>query len=64
MNRLVGSVLGNLLRAAGRRTGRIRQLEPERILVVKTHAIGDLLMVTPSISALRQLFPRAHLARC
>ncbi len=55
-------MLGGLLRIAGRRTGRMRQQEPERILVIKTHAIGDLLMVTPSISALRQLFPRAHLA--
>lgn len=62
LNKLVGSVLGGLLRIAGRRTGRMRQQEPERILVIKTHAIGDLLMVTPSISALRQLFPRAHLA--
>ncbi len=55
-------MLGGLLRVGGRRTGRIQQQEPGRILVVKTHAIGDLLMVTPSISALRQLFPRAHLA--
>jgi len=62
MNRVVGGVLGSLLCIACRQTLRARQQEPERILVVKTHAIGDLLMVTPSITALRQLFPRAHLA--
>jgi len=62
MNKFTGSVLGGLLRVAARSTRRMRQDEPERILVVKTHAIGDLLMVTPSIAALRLLFPRAQIA--
>jgi ADP-heptose:LPS heptosyltransferase len=34
---------------------------PEKILLVKTHAIGDLLMVTPSIRALKKRFPGAAL---
>jgi heptosyltransferase-2 len=33
----------------------------ERILVIKTHAIGDLLMTTPALRDLRQGFPLAHI---
>nr|HDM59830.1 lipopolysaccharide heptosyltransferase II [Bacillota bacterium] len=62
MNRYIGEVLGGFLRFAGRWTGRMGPREPERILVVKTHAIGDLLMVTPSIAALRRLFAESYLA--
>ena len=61
MNRFVGSALGGLLSVFGRKAGNsLRQ--PERILVVKTHAIGDLLMVTPSIAALRQPLPDSYLS--
>ncbi|MBI4831016.1 MAG: lipopolysaccharide heptosyltransferase II [Candidatus Lindowbacteria bacterium] len=35
---------------------------PNKILIVKTHAIGDVLMVTPAIHAVRQKYPKAHLA--
>ncbi len=34
----------------------------KRILVVRTDAIGDLLLATPALSALRQKFPKAHIA--
>jgi heptosyltransferase-2 len=33
-----------------------------RILVIKTHAIGDLLMTTPAIRDLRAAYPRAHIS--
>ncbi|MBN2053629.1 glycosyltransferase family 9 protein, partial [bacterium] len=36
--------------------------QPRKILLVKTHAIGDVLMVSPAIEGLRRLFPEAHLA--
>lgn len=62
MNRIIGAGLGGLARVLARSTKRAADEAPERILVVKTHAIGDLLMVTPGIAALRQLFPNAHIA--
>src|SRR5512136_1338971 len=34
----------------------------KRILVVRTDAIGDLLLATPALAALRQKFPQAHIA--
>lgn len=34
---------------------------PKRILLVKTHAIGDTIMITPAIRALRRQFPQAHI---
>ncbi len=34
---------------------------PERIIAVKTHALGDVLMVTPAIRALRQSFPDSQI---
>ncbi len=61
MNKLLGNVLGEFLSLFSRNVGKDDE-PPERVLVVKTHAIGDLLMVTPSIAALRRLFPEAHLA--
>jgi len=33
----------------------------KRILAVKTHALGDVLMVTPAIRALRQRYPKARI---
>jgi len=60
VNRFAGSVLGGLLSVFGRQAGDSPQ--PKRVLVVKTHAIGDLLMVTPSIAALRQLLPDSRLS--
>jgi heptosyltransferase-2 len=35
---------------------------PARILIIKTHAIGDLLMATPAIRDLRAAHPSAHIA--
>jgi len=35
---------------------------PRRILLVKTHAIGDTIMTTPAIRAVRHRFPRAHIS--
>jgi heptosyltransferase-2 len=34
----------------------------ERVLVVRTYSIGDVLLLTPSLRALRRRFPNAHLA--
>jgi len=34
---------------------------PERILIVKTHAIGDLLMTTPAIRDIRNAYPTSHI---
>ena len=34
---------------------------PGRILLVKTHAIGDTIMITPAIKALRNRYPNAHI---
>lgn len=34
---------------------------PPKILIIKTHAIGDVLMATPAFRALRELYPQAHL---
>ena len=35
--------------------------ENARILIIKTHAIGDLLLTTPAIRDLRSAFPSAHI---
>jgi heptosyltransferase-3 len=37
-------------------------IEPERILVVRTDRLGDVILTLPLLSALRQAYPRAHLA--
>lgn len=39
----------------------IRREAPQRILVVKFGALGDILMATPLLTALRQAYPAAHL---
>ncbi|MCD6326913.1 lipopolysaccharide heptosyltransferase II [bacterium] len=62
MNRLLGSAVRAAAIVLGRRKRRTADQAPKRILVVKTHAIGDLLMVTPSIRAIRLLFPDAHIS--
>jgi heptosyltransferase-2/heptosyltransferase-3 len=36
--------------------------EPKQILLVKTHAIGDVLMTTPAIRAVHHQYPRARLS--
>ncbi len=36
--------------------------EPKRILVVRTDRVGDVVLATPLLRALRKSFPRAHLA--
>jgi ADP-heptose:LPS heptosyltransferase len=35
--------------------------KPQRILIIKTHAIGDLLMATPAIRDIRAAHPSAHI---
>jgi ADP-heptose:LPS heptosyltransferase len=35
---------------------------PERILILSTTALGDTLWATPALAALRQSFPKAHIA--
>lgn len=37
-------------------------VSPQRILIVKTHAIGDVLFITPAIRAIKQKFPQARLS--
>ena len=36
--------------------------EPHRILVFDFHLIGDIVMLTPLLEALRSAYPRAHIA--
>jgi len=62
MRRKAAVLLSGLGRIALRCLAGKPRPRPGRILVVKTHAIGDLLMVTPSIRALRTLYPDAHIA--
>ena len=40
----------------------IEPAEVKKLLVVRTDAIGDLLLATPALDALRAKFPRAHIA--
>ena len=40
---------------------RPRRTCPGRVLLVKTHALGDILMVTPAIRLLRRRLPEAEL---
>ncbi len=40
---------------------RPRRTRPNRVLLVKTHALGDILMVTPAIRMLRRCLPEAEL---
>ncbi len=57
--RRTGLALGRTLsRGLDRRPSRTR---PGRVLLVKTHALGDILMVTPAIRRLRRLLPEAEL---
>src|SRR4030067_2417530 len=35
---------------------------PKNILIIKTHAIGDVLLVTPSIRYIRKRFPNAKIS--
>jgi lipopolysaccharide heptosyltransferase II len=39
-----------------------RNVEPQRILLVRLRLLGDVVLTTPLIRALRRRFPRAHLA--
>ena len=41
-----------------------RELTFERILVIKLRLIGDVLLSTPVFAALRERFPKAHIAAC
>src|SRR3990172_8044253 len=36
--------------------------DPQRILIIQLRRIGDVLMCTPVIQALRQKYPQSHLA--
>ena len=39
----------------------LNRKDPENILLIKTHAIGDVLLITPSIRHVRQKFPKAKI---
>lgn len=38
-----------------------RKTDPQNILIVKTHAIGDVLMTTPALRAIQHQFPHARI---
>ncbi len=62
MNRFIAATAGIL--TARRRVQAKRKLlrgALNRFLLVKTHAIGDVLMTTPAIAALRRSFPKAQI---
>lgn len=40
----------------------LKSFEPARILVIQLRQIGDVLLSTPSVRALRKRYPKAHLA--
>src|SRR5690606_41125943 len=48
-----------LFRSCG--TCSMNEARPLRILIIKTHAIGDLLMTTPAIRDIRGAHPQAHI---
>src|SRR4029079_8668912 len=41
-----------------------RTFQPRRILVIKLRHIGDVLLLTPVFTSLRQAFPKAELCAC
>ncbi|MBI5215756.1 MAG: glycosyltransferase family 9 protein [Ignavibacteriae bacterium] len=47
--------------AGGNRNAELRKLEPKRILVVKLVALGDAVLLVPSLRALRRHFPDAEI---
>src|SRR5258708_21047313 len=40
----------------------LRALRPERVCLIKPSALGDIVNALPVLSALRELWPRAHFA--
>jgi len=40
----------------------LKRLEPKRIVLIKPSALGDIVHALPVLSALRQRFPKAHIA--
>lgn len=58
------SAAGSMLRPAFRSAGPTSSASPSprSILVIKLCCIGDVLMATPTLRALRQRFPEAHIA--
>ncbi len=39
-----------------------QESSPERVLILRNQGIGDLILITPAIRAVRQLHPRAHIS--
>ena len=63
------AIRGRIISCAGRLLARVFRetpvpagFRPKSILVVKTCCIGDVLMATPALSALRQAFPQAAIS--
>lgn len=55
-------VVGGFLRAAPLTTDEFRALRVERILVVRQHnQMGDMMLATPALRAIRETYPRARI---
>lgn len=57
----ISSFLFSLIRLLGKKPKKLPD-SPERILLIKTHAIGDTIMITPAIRALRKRFSKAYIS--
>ena len=62
LDRYIGSCLCCLLGGFQSRTPTRQQRIPQRILFIQLSAIGDTVLVIPTIRAIRNRFPKAHLA--
>ena len=62
LDRYIGSFLCFLLGALQSRVAVQRRRTPQRILLIQLSAIGDTILAVPTIRAIRNLFPNAHIA--
>ena len=61
LDRYIGSFLCFLLGGFQSRAA-VRGCDPQRILLIQLSAIGDTILTVPTIRAIRDRFPKAHLA--
>lgn len=62
LDRYIGSFICCLIGGFQSRTLTRQQRAPQRILFIQLSAIGDTILIIPTIRAIRNRFPKAHLA--